>query len=177
MFIQLIYFIHNLSLSDLVDIAGVLGFVMSLFGLVCTWHRNRKRLHISILDIKSFNDVTFLRIMFENKSRLPIAITRVALLLNGKIIDCTPNPTIVYEEVRRDAKKEIIGTDVEKSYPLPIQLSELGAISGLVLFERLQELPEDSATNLTFLIATNRGKAFQRTLELPVGWASRRNPF
>ena len=47
MFIQLISFIHNLSLSDLVDIAGVLGFVMSLFGLVCTWHRNRKRLHIS----------------------------------------------------------------------------------------------------------------------------------
>ncbi len=42
MFIQLISFIHNLSLSDLVDIAGVLGFVMSLFGLVCTWHRNRK---------------------------------------------------------------------------------------------------------------------------------------
>lgn len=177
MFAQLVCFIQNVSLSDLVDIAGVLGFVMSLFGLVCAWHRNRKRLHISILDIKSFNDVTFLRMMFENKSRLPIAITRIALIQNGKTIDCTPNPTIVYEEVRRDAKKEIIGTDVEKSYPLPIQISELGAISGLVLFEPLQELPESSATHLTFLIATNRGKAFQKTLELPAGWASQRNPF
>lgn len=177
MFHQLVCFVQNVSLSDLVDIAGVLGFVMSLFGLVCTWSRNRKRLHISILDIKSFNDVTFLRMIFENKSRLPIAITRIALILNGKTIDCTPNPTVVYEEVRRDAKKEIIGTDVEKSYSLPVQLSELGAVSGLVLFERLQELPEDSATHLTFLIATNRGKAFQRTLELPVEWASRRNPF
>lgn len=42
-------------------------------------------------------------------------------------------------------------------------------VSGLVLFETLQELLEDSATNLTFLIATNRGKAFQKTLELPAG--------
>ena len=82
MFSQLVCFIQNVSLSDLVDIAGVLGFVMSLFGLACTWHRNRKRLHIAILDIKSFNDVTFLRMMFENQSRLPIAITRIALLLN-----------------------------------------------------------------------------------------------
>ena len=76
MFIQLISFILNLSLSDLMDIAGVIGFVMSLFSWFVRGTGNRKRLHISILDIKSFNDVTFLRIMFET-NRLPIAITRV----------------------------------------------------------------------------------------------------
>ena len=166
-----------LSLDTLVDIAGVLGFVLSVAGWISTWIKNRKRLKISILDIKAYKDVVFLLMVFENKSRLPIAITRVALLMNGRTIECTPIPQTIWRKVDRDKSGSVIDVDNEKSLRIPIQLQELGAVSGQILFEHLPELPEDAATSLNFLIATNRGKAFQTTLELPEGWASRRIPY
>lgn len=167
----------GLSLDTLVDMAGVLGFILSVAGWIYTWVKNRKKIKISILDIKSYEDVTFLFMVFENKSRLPVAITRVALMMGNRTVECTPMPTEICKKTHKDEKGNIISIDIEKSMQIPIQLQELGAVSGQILFENLEELPEASATSLNFLIATNRGKAFQTTLELPVGWASRRNPF
>ena len=158
-------------------VIAALGLVLSLLSWAYTLITQRRKIAISISEIKSYSDVTYLRMAFENQSRLPIAITRIALFLGEKIINCTVNPTLVTENTHRDGKGQITRVEVEKSTVIPIQIQSLGAVNALVLFEHLPELPEDDTTHLTFLIATNRGKAFETILELPKEWASQRKPF
>lgn len=155
---------------------AVVSFFMSLASWIKDFITQRKHIECKILEIKSYQDITFFRMIIENRSRLPIAIARMILVVNDKKFDCTLKPTIISEQVRR-VRKEVIDRKTEFSQAFPIQLLELGAINGIILFEKMQELPENSATHLTFLISTNRGNPMKMILELPEGWASQRNTF
>lgn len=152
---------------------AVAGFAMSMASWVHTFVTQRKKFDVEIVAAKSYADVTYLHLIIQNKSRLPVAITRISLLLNGMWFNCTPIPVMV-SATERKRGSEVIKRTEEYSTALPIQLSSLGATNCLVLFEGLPYLPSDDATHLTLSIYTNRGKAVKRSLELPAEWASQR---
>ena len=168
--------LKSLTLENLVDIAGILGFIMSLTAWIYTLHSNRVNLKVSIYDIKSFEETTFLNMLFVNNSKLPISITNISVIINDRTIKCTTASKIIYENVRKSGK-EILGVDIQRSASLPIQIQALNAVREFILFENLQELPKSSATHLTFLISTNRGKLIEKSLQLPAEWAHRRSIF
>ena len=152
---------------------AVAGFIMSFLSWVHTFFTQRKNFDISILQIKSFVSVTYLYLLFSNKSRLPIAITNVQLLFDGKSYNCTPIPKLV-SATEKKRGRDVIKRTEEYSKELPIMVPSLGAVNGIVLFEGMTRLPQDNAKHLTLLICTNRGSPVQKTLGLPEGWAAQR---
>ena len=125
--------------------------------------------------LKSYADVTFLRISIENHSRLSIAITQMTSRIEEENIVCTATPTEIKFAVRR-IDKEIIGTTSVFSSPLPIPVAGMSACSALVLFEGMSKLPQNSATHLPVQVCTTRGRPLEMKWSLPAGWASRRTP-
>lgn len=155
---------------------AVMGFLLSLASWVKDYFSQRKKFRCEILGIKSYADVTFINLMITNHSRVPIAITRISLLVDGKTYVCSSLPVLVAEH-NRSKGGVIYDSRMEYSTPLPIQLMGLGAVKALVLFEDMQQLPPDDATELTLSICTNRGNPVEMKLPLPAGWASRRKSF
>lgn len=153
---------------------AILGFVMSLITWVKKFLTQRRKLSGKVLGIKSYEDVTFIYLLLENKSMLPISVTWIALRCGGESYPCTPLPVRIFEKVRR-SRGEIIEIKREYSTPMPITIGELGAVNALVFFENLRQLPPDDATHLNLQVCTNRGKPMQMTLLLPEDWASQRN--
>lgn len=157
-------------------IIAVLGFVMSLI----TWVKNsvmqRKKLIGKVLGIKSYADVTFIHLLLENKSILPISVTWIALKCNDESYPCTPLPVLVFENIRKSGS-EIVEIKREYSTPIPITIGELGAVNALVLFENLRQLPPNDATHLNLQVCTNRGKPIEMSLLLPEDWACQRSTF
>ncbi len=151
-----------------------LSLMLSLYNLANDLISKRKNFRIRIYSIKSYKDVTYLHIGIENKSRLAIAVTQFFLLCGEGKTACTPSSTLLRETIRRSGK-EITGVRQIFSTPMPIAVSGLSAQSAFVLFEGMQELPEDSATHLTVQVCSTRGRPVQMKLELPAGWASQRN--
>lgn len=149
---------------------------MSLATWIKDFVSQRKNIHGRILSIKSYSDVTYVYLALENRSRLPIAVTSIDLVLNQSTYTCTALPTLVSSTTRR-CKDTILKYAEEYSTSLPIRIQQLGAASILALFENMNQLPPDDATTLMLVIYTNRGKPVQMTLELPEGWAfQRRTP-
>jgi hypothetical protein len=141
-------------------ILALLGFLLSVASLIRTAATQRRKLDLEIYAVKAYSSVIFLRMSFINKSRLPLLITRIALIQDESTIECTAVPRKVASHNGRD----------EYSKALPIQLHELGGDNGTIVFEHVQAQLEDSATQLTLLIGTNRGRATKMTLALPTEW-------
>lgn len=81
-------------------------------------------------------EITLCFVYIENKSRLPIAITRIVLLSGENEVDCVPFPTWVLDDTRRSGK-EIISRKSYYSMQMPIAISALGAVSGYVFFNQI----------------------------------------
>ena len=152
---------------------AISGFLISLYNLLYGIITQHKNLEIRVYDIKSYSDVTYLHVGIENKSRLSIAVTQIYLLHGGSKSACSASPTLLRETVRRSGN-EVIDRKQTFSTPMPVAISGLSAQSAFILFEHLQELPEDSATHLILEVCSTRGRPVQMKLELPEGWASRR---
>ena len=155
-------------------VIAVASFLMSLSSWVYSIITNRKNISIVIRDIKTYNNTTILNMSFENKSQLPISITRIAMVVHGSKTDCTVTDVPMIEINKKNGDGSIYGYDELRCLPIPIHLSELGSAGGFILFENVPDLPEPSSTHLTLLIATNRGRAIEKQFPLPQDWASRR---
>ena len=147
--------------------------VIAVFGLIGSasmWAYKlvvqRSNFSVTILRKGIFGKDVTLFASFENKSRLPIAITRISLLIDGVVYDCVPVPTMVYEEVRRSRGEEV-GRLQEFSIQMPIPLDSLSARSGFLHFELPEGILLSEPTALTFLISTNRSKTKRMTLPIP----------
>lgn len=155
-------------------IIAITGFLISLYNLLYGIVTQRRNLKIRVYEIKSYADVTFLRIGIENRSRLSIAITQMTLRVGGENTVCTAAPTQLKGCVKR-VNNEIIGTEFVFTTPLPITVPGMSAGSALVLFEGMSKLPQNSATHLRVQVCTTRGRPLEMRWSLPEGWASRRN--
>lgn len=162
-----------LSIQNITFAIAVAGFLMSLATWIKDYISQRQNLTGRILGIKSYANVTYINLVLENRSRLPIAVTSIDLIYNQNVYTCTALPKRVSSLTER-RNKEIVKYTEEFSTALPIQLQQLGASVALVLFERMDLLPPNDAKALNLVIHTNRGNPIQMTLELPEDWAAQR---
>ncbi len=167
------WFNNQLNITTFISIVGLL---ISLFTLAQSILAKRKRLRIRVLSMDKFKDTMFVTIAIENLSQLPIAVTNIAYISKSHKSYCTPIPTFILENTRKRGDT-ILENKTYYSSRIPVAIPSLGAFSGVVLFEHLPELPENPPTALTFEVSTNRGKAFQRTVELPKDVPSQRSSY
>ncbi len=156
------WFKSQLNVTTVISIASLL---ISLFTLGQNLLEKRKKLNLRVLSMDAYKDVMFLTLSIENGSQLPIAITNIKYITNLNEYSCTPIPTKIAEITTRRGDT-ILEHQVTYSERMPIQLPELGAFSGVIFFEHLPTLPENPPTALTFEVCTNRGKTFQKKVEL-----------
>ncbi len=158
------------TLKTIGSITGVFGFIISVINFVYFFVIRRKNLNIRFGDIgvREYyvqNDLLKVQFSFENKSQLPVSVTRIQFVLNGTYYDCLRLPVII-EEVERKRNDVVYDRDIIKSVFTPINLPSLGAASGFLVFQVPQGSLSKDETTLTFRICTNRGKAIQKTFVL-----------
>lgn len=159
-------------LNIIANIAGIIGFVLSTINFTYFFIIRRKKLSIRFdkISIKdSDNDLSCAKVKFtvENKSQLPISLTRIQLLANDTLYDCELLPQVAEELVRKNNNNgKIFDRYSLKTVHTPINLPALSAFSGYFAFLIPQGSLSNSDKHLTFRICTNRGKAVQKTYEL-----------
>ena len=126
------------TLKNIGSITGILGFIISIINFAYFFVIRRKKLNVRFGDIGireyyDSNDMLKVQFSFENKSQLPISITRIQLVLSETFYDCNRLPVVI-EEVTRKRKNEIYDRDIVKSVCIPINLPALGAYSGFFAF-------------------------------------------
>lgn len=144
---------------------AIAGFALSIWNFVENILKSRKKLSFHIFSVDTYKDLMVVTMAIENLSQLPIAITNIKYVSGNRKTSCTPIPKLVCEATKRCGN---VVTDQRSTYSekIPIQIPSLGAFSGVILFEHLPEELKSRPTSLTFEISTNRGKAFQKTVEL-----------
>lgn len=151
---------------------AIAGFVLSLTSWIKEILVNRKNLRANILELHAKDSAAFLRLMINNKSRLPISISGINLVTDFQQCPCTTVPKYVTCNIRFIGGKQVSRSE-EYSTALPIQISGLGGTNALVLFEGLPREIPCSSKYLTLVIYTNRGNPEEMTLELPEDWSAR----
>lgn len=151
-----------------VQICSASGFILSLINAIHTLVTQHRSITLDITEMKSYNDLTFFYFVITNKSRLPIAITDVKLLINNTAYRCTHYSHFLWNCAYKIGK-EVIDKQDYRSLALPIQIGSLAAEGGYLLFEVPQSAAQELTTQANFVILTNRGAPIQTTLELPQG--------
>lgn len=100
-------------------------------------------------------------VAFTNRSRLPVSITSVCVVIDGVCFQCIPISYPVFT-VTNSKTGEIIQQHFTLS--LPINLCSLSGVSGFLAFDIPREFLKKTSTPLTFEVSTNRGRLFRKTL-------------
>lgn len=156
-------------------IAAIAAFCVSVYNFIVSFNSSRKRVlmrfdgiyaNTSAINFKGVRcKIVKIHYSFANKSQLPIAVTRIRLIIDGEYYDSEPRPYIV-ERFTNSMNGELYNQDIIKSTILPIHLDALGAQSGYLAFLIPQGMMSENETTLNFEICTNRGKAVQMTFLL-----------
>lgn len=147
-----------MSNQTLAVIISLLALILSASMWVYTLVTHRKNVSIKIEWYIHHDSCPQFYVLFENRSRLPISFTRVALKApGGEIIDCVPVPERIFTRTRC-VNGEIVDRRSFYSLPMPISVDSLGAVGGFVYFVSDQQLFQNPPKIVTFLICTNRGK-------------------
>jgi hypothetical protein len=137
-----------------------LAFIMSLSSWVHTWTTQRRNLEISIIKYYKVSEYHYFMLSLENRSRLPITISRFKAMFGGEAVQCSLTPIIVKETTRTYGNSAVERTNLF-SAQFPLAIGSLGGISEIIVFQNSQEEPEDSPTHWIFQVYTNRGRSFQ----------------
>lgn len=167
--------VAGISLFDQITLAiAIAGFLLSLSSWVYTFATQRKNIKVKLLSFQASDTTAYSHVMFVNYSRLAIAITDICLTFGKETVHCSALPTWTYTFTKKDRSTGTSHKDFF-STKLPIEISPLGAANCLVLFQALPRTIPQTATHLSLVICTNRGRAARMTLPLPPGWAGQNN--
>lgn len=147
-------------------ILSVIGLLGGLSSWIYIWLGNKPKFKCVILSKKVTPEGLLLYVSFSNESRLPIALTKIDLIVGNSRVTCVQFPEKVFEIIQKT--KDVI-THKEKhfSMQIPINISGLSATSGFVYFRfGLNTVPPISNV-LTLEVSTNRGGINIISLELP----------
>ncbi len=154
-------------MSLIVDIIGIVGFLISLINVIYCIICNRKKLVFNFgnYGVESHIKNQKLFIIYyrvDNLSQKPISITRIQLSINDSLFESEPRPHKAEEQFwsKGDRVYHEIITDTKV---LPINLDSLASESGYIAFAIPQDISLTPEKSLTFRICTNRGRAFQKT--------------
>ena len=155
-----------LTRENITLLLSIIGCVGTLITVITTITTHRKNLKAYIVKSVYNSDLRrlILNVVFENRSRLPIAITNLSLSINEETIECMPYPFSVGSYTNREGR-EVVNRIFTYNLDLPVDIQQLSAASGYVLFEIPQEYIQNPSTPLILLVSSTRG-AVQR-IELP----------
>lgn len=151
------------NITLLLSIIGSIGTLITVITAITT---HRKNLKVKIIKSVYDSDLRrlILNVTFENRSRLPIAVTEAKLSINKKTLDSLPYPFCIEKYSYREGK-EVINRIFTYNLQFPSDIQQLSASSGYILFEFSQEYLENQSTPLILLISSTRGGV--QKIELP----------
>ena len=142
-------------------IIAVLSFVLSVYNFLHSLFINRSNLK---LIYKSHSYCNFapeytiiFNLVFENKSRLDISISRLFLKVNESIYEFDSEPNWVGEKTRSTGNK-ITDKITLHSLEIPQTISGLGAIGGYFWVDTYKKIKFNKYNQVTIIAYTNRGK-------------------
>lgn len=159
--------------GNLTTIIAIGGFIISCIALTKTFMQERVKLRGTVTALHTYQDNMLLRLMLENHSTLPVAVTGIDVDFGEKHYSCEPISRVVFAKRHLKNGKEV-SCEPTKSTQLPVQLQGLGASPTILAFSGVPETPQPSATHLSFSVHTNRGKTVKMRLALPEQWASQK---
>lgn len=130
-------------------------------GTIATWivtaFHSRKKVTFRIVKIYPIKKTLTLYLSIQNRSRLPISIDSMSIVIENVSYHCQVPPHVIFTVTHRSGqtitdKKDYI------SINFPINLSSLGGASGYIEFDIPQEVSKKLSTPLILEVSTNRGK-------------------
>lgn len=155
---QTIFNRDNITLA--IALFGALGTVIS--GILNFIH-SRKRFSLQIVKICYLKEYIVVYIAIQNKSRLPISINDISLIIGKEKYtgNSIPPHSLRYIDPTTD-----IPTDREHfTIQFPLNLGALAGASGYMRLDVPEEVSQKLPTHLIFQVATNRGNSVQKKLE------------
>lgn len=153
-------FLTRENITLFLSIVGALGTLCSAISSIL---KNRKNINIQIAKLYKLNNIIWLYILLENKSRTAISINRISLCLSDKVISASQISKKIHKVDITSAGKTT-SSKTDYSIAFPIYLPELGCSSGYLYFVLPPEAAKNFPTELTFQVGTNRGKVTQKKL-------------
>lgn len=139
---------------------SIFGAVGTLITFVSGYIQNWKNLRI-IISNATYNQnlyMLLLSVTFENRSRLPIAVTTLSLFSKQNEILPFKYPKCVEQYAHRQGS-EVVDRKFLYNLNFPVDIQQLSAASGYVLFEISPEDFERFSTHLTLQVRSTRGSA------------------
>lgn len=160
--------VDTVSIFTKENITFVLALIGSL-GTIATWLfsyiSNKRNISIRPIAYNSKDNKILFYLSFENRSRLPISITALSILLDGAYYPCRYQPQRVISHQHTVGGKVVSSQDYY-NLNFPVQLSPLGSNSGYVLFVIPREVLMPDSKTATFQVSSNRGNSFEMKLLL-----------
>ena len=124
-------FINNNIFELISSVLGILGFILSVLTITINAYKNRCKVNVTYKGIRTINEnfpyIAFELIM-ENKSMLPVSVTRMFLKIDDSKYEFEYLPHQYYIDTYRNNKTESVIN--VSSIPLPVNIDSLGAIGG-----------------------------------------------
>lgn len=148
------------NITFILAVFGSLGTLISwTFSLIST----RKSINVRISKAYLYDNSILLHILIDNKSRLPITITRISLVIGNNIFSTFDTQTQIYRGERK-CKGEVLSVNTIYSPTFPIEIGSLGGTNCYPYFELSPEAFETLSTELTLQFHTNRGMVKKKKL-------------
>lgn len=149
------------NITLILAIFGSVGTVISWILHVIT---SRKAVAISLGRIYEPSTSLSCFLLFENKSRLPISITSIAVLIDDIPFPCVAFPHAAFKIIEK--KGNIVTYRKElQAVSMPLNLAPLCSASGFLDFDIPPEYLQKLSTPLILQVSTNRGRLKQIRLE------------
>lgn len=150
--------IELLTRENLTLALSIFGSIGTLITFITNFLVYRKNLRIKIVSStykKDFHQLILVT-SFENRSRLPIAVTSISAFAHNHELKLLRYPLCVGKYIQR-SNNEIIDRKFEYNLKLPIDIHQLSAASGHILFDISPTELETLSTPLTLSFHSTRG--------------------
>lgn len=130
--------------------------IFGAVGAVCNWVQKQidNKVSMDVHLLKAFKPgrsfVVYLS--FQNRSRLPISINSVSVLIDGSAYQCELVPHSAFKKYNSG----VLVSEI-KTMTFPVNLSPLSGSAGFVEFAAPEEELRKLSTHLTLQVSTNRG--------------------
>ena len=152
------YMLQLLTRENITLALSIFGSIGTLITLVSSYLTARKNLKITITTAvyREEQHLLVIGLAFENRSRLPIAITSISL--SSPIKDYVPlkYPRYVGEYIHKKGN-QIVDQKFTYNLQLPFGIQQLDASSGDILFDIPREDFQKLSTPLMLLVHSTRG--------------------
>lgn len=162
------FFVSNREI--IIDILAILAFIISTFQLICSFLCKKTNINVAIQETENFNLIEKQKLIFkmllENNSSEPIAITRIFLIVDSNEYSCELNHKWIGEHYYpKYPETDTPCTERKFSADFPIQMEAKSAISSSVLFELPFNIDKSQIVFYKLKVVTNKKS---KIFKLPV---------